>query len=102
MTIKIAFRGLAEVIENGKRIGEEGAVAGGEGGDDVADILVDDGRPRGGANLAPEIVLCGEGVELGGSAGGGGESGAVEAREDVGLHNVLMDGGDVIIDGDCR
>lgn len=90
------------MIENGKRIGEEGAVASGEGGDDAADIFVDNGRPRGGANLAPEIVSCGEGVELGGSAGGGGESRAVKAREDVGLDNVLMDSGDVIIDGDCR
>lgn len=90
------------MIESGERVGEEGAVAGGEGGDDAADIFVGDRRPRGGANLAPEIVLCGEGVELGGSAGGGGESGAVEAGEDVGLDNVLRDGGDVIIDGDCR
>lgn len=88
------------MIESGERVGEEGAVAGGEGGDDAADIFVGDRRPRGGANLAPEIVLCGEGVELGGSAGGGGESGAVEAGEDVGLDNVLRDGGDVIIDGE--
>lgn len=46
------------------------------------------------ADVGPEGVVGGEGVELGGGGGGGGKRGAVEAGEDVGLDYVRMDGGD--------
>lgn len=78
--------------EEGVRV--EGAVAGGEGGYEAADTWVGGGGPRAVADLAPEGFLGGEGVEVGRSAGCGGECWAVESGQDVGLENVWMDGGD--------
>lgn len=80
--------------EERERVGEEREGAVGEGGDDLAETWRGGGGPRGVADVGPEALLGGERVELGGGAGGGGESGAVEAAEDVSLNYVRMDGGD--------
>lgn len=52
------------------------------------------GRPRGVGGVGPEVLVGREGAELGGRGRGGGEGGTVEAREDVGLDYVWVDGGD--------
>ena len=57
----------------------------------MADTWVVDGRPRGGADFPPELFFGGESVQVGRGAGGGGEGGAVEPGEDVGLDDVLVD-----------
>lgn len=47
------------MIGDRKGIGEEGAVTGGERGDDVANTWMAEGRPRGGADVPPEAFLGG-------------------------------------------
>lgn len=76
------------VLDGGVGVEEEGAVGGGEVGDDVAEGGVLEGRPRGGGDLAPEGVVQAEAADGGGGGGGGGEGGAVEACEDVGVEEV--------------
>ena len=65
-----------------------------------------DGGPHGKADVPPEFFFGGEGVQLGRRARCGGESGAVEPGEDVGLDDVRMDsrdsGATALIDGGCR
>ena len=81
------------MMEGGECVGEDGAVAGGECGDDVAGGGIIEGGPRGGAGVAPEVVRRAEMAEVGGGGGGCGEGGAVEAGEDVGVDDVRVDGG---------
>lgn len=72
------------MAEEREGVGEEGAVGGGEGGDDVAKPRVGGGGPRGAADVSPEFVVGGdESVEEGGCAAYGGEGWAVEAGEYV-------------------
>lgn len=80
-------------------------MTGRECGNYVVDTGIGDGRPRGGADVPPECLFGGEGVQLGGCTCGGGEGGAVEAGEDVGHDYVRVDGGDggvaALIKGSC-
>lgn len=81
------------IVERREGVGEDGAVAGGEGGDDVRGERVGERRPRGGGDFMPEVVLGGESAEKRVGGGGGGEGGTVEAIEDVGLNDVGVYGG---------
>lgn len=69
-------------------------MGGGEGGYGGADRGLGGGGPGGVANVSPQKIFGAEREELGGGAAGGGESGAVEAIQDMGLDDVGMDGGD--------
>ncbi|GLT48688.1 hypothetical protein SLA2020_222960 [Shorea laevis] len=80
------------MIQELKRVGEERAVSGGKGGDDVADTWVVDGRPYGRADFPPDVFFCREVVQLGGHASNSDQSGTVESGENMGLDNVGMNG----------
>lgn len=82
------------MAESGEGVGVERAVAGGESGDGVDDAEVGGGGPGGVANILPEMIAAAEGEELGGSAAGGGESGAVEPVQNMGLNDVRVDAGE--------
>lgn len=81
-------------MEGREGIGVDGAVAAGDGGDDAAGDGVPQGRPRGGADLAPEILLCAEAVHEGGYGRSGCQRGGVEAREDVHVDDVGVERGE--------
>ena len=83
------------MVEGGEGVGEDGTVAGGEGGDNGRGEGVVERRPRGSGNVTPEVVFCAEAAEVGGGGSGGGESRTVEAIKDVGLKDVRVDGCDV-------
>ena len=83
------------VVEGGEGVGEDGAVGGGEGGDGGRGEGIVERRPRGGADVTPEVVFGAEAAEVRGGGSGGSEGGAVEAIKDVGLKDVGVDGGDV-------
>ncbi|KAK9921366.1 hypothetical protein M0R45_029877 [Rubus argutus] len=86
--------GVVVAARSGKESEKKEKAPSGEGGDDLAETWRGGGGPRGVADVGPEALLGGERAELGGGAGGGGKSGAVEAAEDVSLNYVRMDGGD--------
>lgn len=82
------------VVEGREGVGENGPVAAGDGGDDVASDGVLERGPRGGADFAPEIVLGAEAVHEGRYGCGGCQRGAVEACEDVRVDDVGVERGE--------
>jgi len=83
-----------EMMEGREGVGVDGAVATGNGGDDAAGDGVAQGGPRGGADLAPEILLCAEAVHERGYGCSRCQRGGVEAREDVRVDDVRVERGE--------
>lgn len=85
----------AAVVEGGEGVIVEGAMGGGEGGDEAVDAVLGGGGPGVVADVPPELLVGGDSVEVGRRTGCGGDCWAVESGEDVGLNYIGMDGGDI-------